>query len=135
MVVVVVVSPAVSACVSQGGICSDNRTCCHTEIEATDRTISPSHSILTALILLHQASGRVPQDYQCSSHWYDLIQKKIHGEGGRIFPIEGIIPLKLTWILTPNPPKTLLGESINGGLVCAHMHSIPWTQKILTFMS
>ena len=37
----------------------------------------------------------------------------------------------------PPPPtqKTLLGESINRGLVCAHMHSFARTQKILTFMS
>ena len=32
------------------------------------------------------------------------------------------------------PPK-LSDESINGGVVCAHMHSIARTQKILTFMS
>ena len=25
-------------------------------------------------------------------------------------------------------------ESINRGLVCAHMHSIAWTEMILTFM-
>ena len=33
------------------------------------------------------------------------------------------------------PPKILSDESINRGLVCAHMHFIAWTQKILTFMS
>ena len=33
------------------------------------------------------------------------------------------------------PPKTLSDESINRGLVCAHMHFIAQTQKILTFMS
>ena len=33
------------------------------------------------------------------------------------------------------PPKTLSDESINRGLVCAHMHYIARTQKILTFMS
>ena len=33
------------------------------------------------------------------------------------------------------PPKTPLDESINRGLVCAHMHFIAQTQKILTFMS
>ena len=33
------------------------------------------------------------------------------------------------------PPKTLLDESINRGLVRAHMHFIARTQKILTFMS
>ena len=32
------------------------------------------------------------------------------------------------------PPKTLSDESINRGLVCAHMHFIARTQKILTFM-
>ena len=33
------------------------------------------------------------------------------------------------------PPKTPSDESINRGLVCAHMHFIAQTQKILTFMS
>ena len=33
------------------------------------------------------------------------------------------------------PPKTLSDETINRGLVCAHMHSIARTQKILTYMS
>ena len=50
------------------------------------------------------------------------------------FPVEGIFPLELTWVQTPSPPKTLLDESINQGLVCAHMHFIAQTQKILTFM-
>ena len=42
----------------------------------------------------------------------------------------------------PPPPKKkkpkkkpLLDESVNRGLVCAHMHFIARTQKILTFMS
>ena len=50
------------------------------------------------------------------------------------FPVEGIFPLELTWVQTPLP-KTLSDESINQGLVCAHMHFIARTQKILTFMS
>ena len=33
------------------------------------------------------------------------------------------------------PQKTLSDESMNRGLVCAHMHFIARTQKILTFMS
>ena len=33
------------------------------------------------------------------------------------------------------PPKTPSDESINRGLVCAYMHFIARTQKILTFMS
>ena len=32
-------------------------------------------------------------------------------------------------------PKTLLDASVNQGLVCAYMHSIAQTQKILMFMS
>ena len=51
------------------------------------------------------------------------------------FPVEGIFPLELTWVRTPFPPKAPSDESINGGLVCAHMHFIARTQKILTFMS
>ena len=33
------------------------------------------------------------------------------------------------------PPKTLSDESINRDLVCAYMHFIAWTQKILMFKS
>ena len=33
------------------------------------------------------------------------------------------------------PPKTPSDESINRGLVCAHVHFIARTQKVLTFMS
>ena len=51
----------------------------------------------------------------------------------RSLPAVGIYPLKLTWVLTPFP-KTLSDESINRGLVCAHIHSIKRTQTVLTFM-
>ena len=51
---------------------------------------------------------------------------------GRIFPIEGIFPLEAAWVLMPFPQNS--DDSINRGLVCAHMHSITQTQKILTFM-
>ena len=53
---------------------------------------------------------------------------------GRIFPDEGVFSFKLTWVLTTFPAN-LSDESINRGLVCAHMHSIARTQKMLTFMS
>ena len=33
------------------------------------------------------------------------------------------------------PPKTLSDESINRGLVCAHMHFLARTQKVLMFTS
>ena len=64
----------------------------------------------------------------------------VHSVAGSIllwghFPVEGIFPLELTWVQTPFPPKTPSDESINRGLVCAHMHFIARTQKILTFMS
>ena len=54
------------ASVSQGWICSDNFTCCPTEIEvAIKLSTPPSHSIMTpgqtvrALTLLREAPGRV----------------------------------------------------------------------------
>ena len=63
----------------------------------------------------------------------------VHSVAGSIllwrnFPVEWIFPLELTWAQTPFP-QTLSDESINRGLVCAHMHFIAQTQKILTFMS
>ena len=64
----------------------------------------------------------------------------VHSVAGSIllwgnFLVEGIFPLELKWVQTPFPQKTLSDESINQGLVCAHMHFIARTQKILTFMS
>ena len=59
----------------------------------------------------------------------------------RIFPVEGIFPLEFTWVLTPlappppppSPPtKTLLDETINRGLVCAHMFLIVSVDPSLT---
>ena len=76
------------ASVSQGQICSDNCTCCHTEIEVADQTFhltQYSHSILTrgqpvlALTLERQASGRVAIGvpiFKFLSHWYDSTPKK-----------------------------------------------------------
>ena len=52
----------------------------------------------------------------------------------RIFPVEEIFSLELTWVLTPFHPNSS-DEGINRGLVCAHVHSIARTQKILTSMS
>ena len=50
------------------------------------------------------------------------------------FPVEGIFPLS-NMGSNSIPPKALSDESINRGLVCAHMHFIARTQKILTLMS
>ena len=53
------------ASVSQGRICSDMCTCCHTETGVAKPSMSPSHNILTpgqpveALTLWRQSPGRV----------------------------------------------------------------------------
>ena len=64
----------------------------------------------------------------------------VHSVAGSIllwghFPVEGIFSLGVNMGSNSIPPKTLSDESINRGLVCAHMHFIARTQKILTFMS
>ena len=46
-----------------------------------------------------------------------------------------VVVKHLRWEQQTAVPKTILDESINWGLVCAHMHSIAQTQKNLTFMS
>ena len=63
----------------------------------------------------------------------------VHSVAGSIllwgnFPEEGIFPLEHGFELHSRK-KTLSDESINRGLVCAHMHFIARTEKILTFMS
>ena len=70
------------ACVSQGRIYSDNCTCCHTEIEAADQTISPSHSILKTGPTSPNVDPITPGAWQGShwsanflSHWYDSTRK------------------------------------------------------------
>ena len=47
---------------------------------------------------------------------------------------QGFVELELGPKADVTLPKTLSDESINRGLICAHMHFIAWTQKILTFM-
>ena len=49
-------------------------------------------------------------------------------------PVEGIFSLELTRVQIPFP-KTLSDGSINGGLVCTHMHAIALTWKILIFIN
>ena len=60
----------------------------------------------------------------------------VHGVTGSIlwghFPVEGV---GVNMGSNSIPPKTPSDESINRGLVCAHMHFIARTGKILTFMS
>ena len=51
------------------------------------------------------------------------------------FSGRGDFPLGVNLGSNSIPKKTLSDESVNRGLVCAHMHFIARTQKILTFMS
>ena len=59
------------ASVSERQICSDNCTCCHTEIEAADQTTSPSHSIQTPDL----AGSPLECQFFFLSHWYDTTRK------------------------------------------------------------
>ena len=78
------------ASVSQGRICSENFTCCHTEIELADPTshISPSHSILIpdrpvpALTLYRQAPGRVLTGVPIFKSLVSLDPEKIPAQAG-----------------------------------------------------
>ena len=72
------------ASVSQGRICSDNFTCCHTEIEVADQTFYLIQSQYTDTRLTSPSADRItPGTWQGSHwsasflcHWYDSTQKK-----------------------------------------------------------
>ena len=71
------------ACVSQGRICSDNFTCCHTEIEAADQTFYLTQSQYTDTGPTSPSADPItPGAWQGShlecqvlSHWYDSTPK------------------------------------------------------------
>ena len=72
------------ASVSQGRICSDNFTCCHTEIEVADPTFYLTQSQYTDTGPTSPSADPItPGAWQGShwsanflSHWYDLTAKK-----------------------------------------------------------
>ena len=72
------------ACVSQGPICSDNLTCCHTVIEVADQTFHLTQSQCTDPgPTSPRADPITPGAWQGShwsanflSHWYDSTPKK-----------------------------------------------------------
>ena len=67
---------------------------------------------------------------------YTLIRKSFGGrESEPMFSGRGDFSLGVNMGSNSIPPKTPSDESINQGLVCAYMHFIAQTQKILTFMS
>ena len=69
------------------------------------------------------------------SVWARCPQRRVFDPPLGAFSIRGDFSLGVNMGSNSIPPKTLLEESINQGLVCAHMHFIARTQKILTFMS
>ena len=70
------------ASVSQGRICTDNFTCCHTEIEAADQTFHLTQSQYTDTGQTSPSADPItpgawqPLECQCLSHWYDSTPKK-----------------------------------------------------------
>ena len=71
------------ASVSQGRVCSDNCTCCHTEIEVADQTFHLTQSQYTDTGPTSPSTDPITPGawqgshwYQCLSHWYDSTPKK-----------------------------------------------------------
>ena len=75
------------ASVSQGRICSDNFTCCHTELEAADQTFHLTQSQYTDTGPTSPSADPItPGAWQGShwlSHWYDSTPKNPGASGIR----------------------------------------------------
>ena len=80
------------ASVSQGRICSDNFTCCHTETEAADPTFHLTQSQYTDTGPTSPSADPITPGAwqgssdnftcQCLSHWYDSTPKKCQRKRG-----------------------------------------------------
>ena len=114
------------ASVSKGRICSDNCTCCHTEIGVADLTFYLTQSQYTvtgptspSTDCITQAYGRVAtgvpifkslvrgRNSSVGSAWARCPQRRGFDPPLGTFSVEGIFPLELTWVQTPFPPKLL----------------------------
>ena len=89
---------------------------------------------------LHQEMAAVNQstwsrNSSVGSAWARCPQRRGFDPPLGTFSVEGIFPLGVNMGSNSIPPKTPSDESINRGLVCAYMHFIARTQKILRFMS
>ena len=62
--------------VSQGRICSDNFTCCHTEIEVADQTLYLTQSQYTDTGPTSPSADPITPGAWQGSHWYDSTPKK-----------------------------------------------------------
>ena len=78
------------ASVPQGRICSDNFTCCHTQVEVADQTIHLTQSQYTDIGPTSLSVDPVTPDVWQGSHWnanflchwYDSTSKKIPAQAG-----------------------------------------------------
>ena len=82
-IVVVCLTSQQHAGVSQGRICTDNCTCCYTDIEVADPTFYLTQSQYTDTGPTSQSTdpimpGRVATGVPILSHWYDSTRKKSH---------------------------------------------------------
>ena len=68
------------------------------------------------------------------SAWARCLQRRRFNPPLGTFSGRGDFSLGVNMGSNSIPPKTPSDEIINRGLVCAHMHFIARTQKILTFM-
>ena len=66
------------ASASQGRICSDNCTCCHSEIEVADPTFYLTQSQYTDSGPTNPSADPITPGVKCQflSHWYDSTRKK-----------------------------------------------------------
>ena len=77
----------------------------------------------------------VPKNSSVGSAWACCPQRRGFDPPLGTFSGRGDFSLGVNMGSNSIPPKTPSDESINRGLVYAHMHSIARTQKMLTFMS
>ena len=82
-----------------------------------------------------KGGGRNSSFGRVGSAWARCPQRRGFDPPLRTISGRGDFSLGVNMSSSSIPPKTLSDESINRGLVCAHMHFIAQTQKILTFMS
>ena len=85
--------------------------------------------------LVVKASALWGRNSSVGSAWARCPQRRGFDPPLGTFSGRGDFSLRVNMGSNSIPPKTLSDESINRGLVCAHMHFIARTQKILTFMS
>ena len=80
------------ASVSQGWICSDNFTCCHTEIEVADQTVYLTQSQYTDTRLTSPSVDPITPDAWQGSHWSANFQVTGLTHPGKILSQAGFKP-------------------------------------------